>query len=66
MDREEAKIILSNVLAELHGEESDRPIGEGVTSEFFVKDRLQEVYTLYFCKNRVLSKDNPVVELDVV
>ena len=49
MEKEEAKKLLSNVLYELEGEESERPKGDGITSEEYIHDAILEVYSYYFC-----------------
>ena len=38
--------ILDDVLMELQGEESNKPIGEGVTSEEYVLEQLQKLWVL--------------------
>jgi len=52
MEFKEAKIIVDDVLAELNGLESNKPIGKGVTSEDYVKEKLQDVYVDYFCNEQ--------------
>ncbi|KKK64297.1 hypothetical protein LCGC14_2985610 [marine sediment metagenome] len=65
MGKEEAKGIISDILAEVWGDIACHKLPEGVSSEDFVKNGLQDVYANYFCKDRVLSIDNPKVKLEV-
>lgn len=49
MEFKEAKKLIGDVLAEVCGDTPDHKLPEGVSSEDFVKDNLQDVYTDYFC-----------------
>ena len=44
--QEQMEMLLDDVLTELHGDESDRPIGEGITPDDYVLSQLERLWYL--------------------
>lgn len=57
MEKEKAKEILADVITESIGWESNKPQGEGITSEDYIRQQVTKVFNEYF-----LREEEPVEE----